>query len=395
MGEQTRNGLRSGVRSATLIAVVLGVGGGLTAWKLATAQDAQAAAAMQQEPMEVVSDAVAATYEHREMTTSIGTVLATRSVTLRNEIAGTVAEASLVPGRIVEEGAVLVALDVSVERAELRALAARAELARATLVRYERMAERQAASAIELDNARAEHDIALADIARVEAIIARKTIRAPFRARVGLSDVHRGQFLESGTLLTTLQGVADAVDIDFSVSQIVAAGLAAGDVVEVVVGQDAAATFPARVTAVDSRVDPTTRNALVRARIERTGGRLTPGASVRVRVPVGAARSVVVVPASSLRRGPAGDHVFVLDEDAAGTVRAYVRRVEAGPVLGRDAVVLSGLEAGERVATSGSFKLREGVLVMVAGGGAGSDAAGEPGSERGGDAAGVSAGGEG
>lgn len=394
MGEQTRHGLRSGFRSATLIAVVLGVGAGLTAWKLATAQDAQAAAAMQQEPMEVVSDAVAATYEHREVTTSIGTVLATRSVTLRNEIAGTVAEVSLVPGQIVEEGVVLVALDVSVERAELRALAARAELARATLVRYERMAERQAASAIELDNARAEHDIALAEIARVEAIIARKTIRAPFRARVGLSDVHRGQFLEAGTLLTTLQGVADAVDIDFSVSQIVASGLAAGDDVEVVVGQDAAATFPARVTAVDSRVDPTTRNALVRARIQQTGGRLTPGASVRVRVPVGAARSVVIVPASGLRRGPAGDHVFVLDEDEAGTVRAYVRRVEAGPVLGRDVVVLSGLEAGERVAASGSFKLREGVLVMVAGGDAGEPGSG-PGGEPGGDATGVSAGGEG
>lgn len=368
MGEQTKKGLHRGIRSATLIATVAVVGAGLFAWKLVSAEDAQAAAATMPEPMEVVSDAVATAYEHRETTTSIGTVLATRSVTLRNEVPGTVAEATLVPGRIVEEGSVLVALDVSVERAELRALQARAELARTTLVRYERMADRQAASAIELDNARAERDIALADIARVEAIIDRKTIRAPFRARVGLSDVHRGQFLEAGALLTTLQGVADAVDIDFSVSQMVASGLASGDAVQVVVGQDAATTFPARVTAVDSRVDPATRNALVRARIERTGGRLTPGASVRVRVPVGAARSVVVVPASGLRRGPAGDHVFVLDEDEAGKTRAHVRLVEAGPVLGRDVVVLSGLEAGERVATSGSFKLREGVLVMVSGG---------------------------
>jgi membrane fusion protein, multidrug efflux system len=365
MGEQTRKALRSGARSATLIAAVLGVGGGLTAWKMATAQDAQAAAAMMPEPMEVVGDAIATPYEHREVTTSIGTVLATRSVALRNEVQGTVAEVSLTSGRIVEAGALLVALDVSVEQAELRALRARADLARATLARYERMAQRQAASAIELDNARAEHDIALAEVARVEAIIGRKTIRAPFRARVGLADVHRGQFLEAGTLLTTLQGVDTAVDVDFSVAQAVAAGLAAGDRVEVVVGQDAAETVPARVTAVDARVDPSTRNALVRARIQHAEGRLAPGASVRVRIPVGTPRSGVVIPANGLRKGPSGDHVFVLEQGEGGRTRAFLRRVEAGPVLGRDVVILSGIEAGERVAASGSFKLREGVLVHV------------------------------
>jgi len=367
MGEQRKSGLRNGIRSAILIGVVVSVGVGLSGWKLASAEDAQAAAANQPEPIEVVTAAVAQSHEHRETTTSIGTVLAIRSVALRNEVPGTVAEAELTSGRIVGEGAVLVAFDVSVEQAELRALQARAELARTTLERYERMAGRQAASAIELDNARAEYDIARAEMARVQAIIDRKTIRAPFRARVGLADVHRGQFLEAGTLLTTLQGIDDAVHVDFSVSQTVAAGLASSDVIEVVVGQDAAVAVPARIVAVDARVDASTRNALIRARIESAGGRLTPGASVRVRVPVGGVQSVVVVPASGLRRGPAGDHVFVLSAGADGQTRAHVRSVEAGPLLGRDVVIVSGLEAGERVAASGSFKLREGVLVSVPG----------------------------
>lgn len=360
------SGAGAGLRSAVLVAVVVGMGGALTAWKVGAAQDAEAAAASQPEPIEVVTAAVAAPREHVGTTTSIGTVLATRSVTLRNEVPGTVRSVRLTPGQVVQAGSVLVALDVSVEEAELRALQARAELAGTTLARFERMAEKQAASAIELDNARAERDIALAEMARIEAVIERKTIRAPFRARVGIADVHPGQFLEAGTLLTTLQGVDDAVHVDFSVSQTVAASLASGTDVQVLVGQDDALRVAARVTAVDARVDPSTRNAMVRARIEDAPARLSPGASVRVLVPTGAPEAVVVVPVSGLRRGPAGDHVFVLEPSEEGRVRAYVRQVRTGPVLGEEVVILSGVAAGERIAASGSFKLREGVLVSVA-----------------------------
>jgi membrane fusion protein (multidrug efflux system) len=351
-----------------LVAAVLVTGGGMAAWKLAAAQRAEAAAASLPEPIEVVTAAAAAAREHRSTATAIGTVLATRSVTLSNEVPGTVRRVHLAPGRVVEAGTVLVALDVSVEEAELEALEARAELARTTLARYERMAEKQAASAIELDNARAERDITLADIARTRAIIERKTIRAPFRARVGIGDVHPGQFLEAGTLLTTLQGVEDAVHVDFSVAQSVAAALTEGDMVEVLAGAGAGSRVSARVVAVDARVDPSTRNATVRARIEEAGGELAPGASVRVEVPVGSTDRVVVVPVSALRRGPAGDHVFVLEAGEDGATRARVRPVRTGPVLGDDVVLLSGVEPGERIAASGSFKLRDSALVSVADG---------------------------
>ena len=91
-----------------------------------------------------------------------------------------------------------------------------------------------------------------------------------------------------------------------------------------------------------------------------------PGASVQVRVPVGGARKVVAIPVSALRRGPEGDHVFVVATDKEGKLRASMRLVKSGAVLGDEVIVESGLTAGEPVAASGSFKLREGVLVADA-----------------------------
>lgn len=365
MSARSRDRFSAGLRSAVLVGVTLAVGGGLFAWKFAAAQGSAEGAAAQAEPAAVVTEAVAAAREYRGTTTSIGTVLATRSITLRNEVPGTVRAARLVPGQVVAAGTVLVALDVSVEEAELKALVARAELAQTTLERQQRMAERRAVSAMDLDNARAARDVALAEIERTRALIARKTIRAPFRARVGIADVHAGQFLEAGALLTTLQGVDDAANVDFAVAQAVAAGLGAGDRLEVFAGADESAPLAARIVAVDARIDPDTRNAMVRARIE-DGAALAPGASVRVRVPTGAPQRAVVVPVSALRKGPQGDHVFVLGDGANGEVRASMRPVQAGPVLGDEVVILGGLAAGERLAASGSFKLRDGALVSVA-----------------------------
>jgi membrane fusion protein (multidrug efflux system) len=96
---------------------------------------------------------------------------------------------------------------------------------------------------------------------------------------------------------------------------------------------------------------------------------------VRVEVPVGSARSVVAVPATALRKGPAGDHVFVLTAGKDGKTRSQQRAVTAGPVVGDEILILDGLQVGEQVAASGSFKLREGALVAVAADSSGSAAA--------------------
>ncbi len=355
---------RGWVGSVALLAATLAAAGSLTAWKYSALQAAQAAAANQPEPVESVTLAIAKPSEHTETTTSIGTVLALRSVTLRNELPGTVHRVMLVPGQVVEAGTLLVALDVSVEEAELKALEAQAVLAEADLSRMRRLNELEAAPDAELDRARAARDVALAQIARTKAIIARKTILAPFRARVGIADVHPGQYLHEGTQLTTLQGVDETVHVDFAVAQQVARGLREGDRVDVFAGRDAP-PIAAEIEAIDARVDPTTRNAMVRARIASSAAP-APGASVRVRVPVGLPDPAVVVPASALRRGPGGDHVFVIEPDHDGKPRAHARAVQGGTLLGDEVVIRSGLAAGDQVAAAGSFKLREGVAVAVA-----------------------------
>src|SRR5688572_9916147 len=257
-----QSGSRRWIGSASLLGVIGVTAVALTAWKSTAISAADAAAASQPEPVETVTTAVAVERPYHETTTSIGTVLALRSITLRNEVSGVVREVSLASGEIVEAGAVLVAFDVSVEEAELAALEAQAGLTETTLGRLERLQQDGAASEEEVDHARAERDVALAQTERTRAVIARKTIRAPFRARVGIADVHPGQYLNEGTLLTTLQGVDGAVHVDFAVSQQVAAGLREGQQVEVVAG-DGAPT-PASIVAIDALVDPVTRNAVVR-----------------------------------------------------------------------------------------------------------------------------------
>jgi membrane fusion protein (multidrug efflux system) len=359
-----------------LISAVLLIAGALVAWKVSAIAGANAASAHQPEPMESVAAATAREREHRDVTTSIGTVLALRSVTLRNEVAGTVRQVMLEPGAMVDAGRVLVALDVSVEEAELEAEEAQAKLAETALARIERLSAERAAPQAELDRATAQRDVALAQIARTKAVIARKTIRAPFTARVGIADVHPGQYLAEGTLLTTLQGVDPAAHVDFTVAQQVAATLREGDQVEILASGDSE-PVPARIVAIDARIDPATRNATVRARTVASRLIPAPGASVRVIVPVGAARRVVTIPVSALRKGPQGDHVFVVAPGPDGRPRAHTRPVESGPVLGDEVVILAGLSVGEKVAAAGSFKLREGVLVAIA-----ADSAAAPGASN-------------
>jgi membrane fusion protein, multidrug efflux system len=353
---------RGWIASGVLLASVLATGAGLAAWKYTDLSTEAAAAASQPEPMEAISAGTATERTYRATTTAIGTVLALRSITLRNEVAGTVQRVHLTPGQIVDAGTVLVALDVSVEKAELEAQQAEAGLAQTTLDRLENLRKHNATSQEEVDQAKAQRDVALAQIARTRAVIAKKIIRAPFRARVGIADVHPGQYLNEGTELTTLQGVADAAHVDFTVAQRVAGGLEVGDPVSVSVGSD---SVSARIVAVDARVDPTTRNATVRARIVGPATP-TPGASVRVLVPVGPEQKVASVPVNALRKGPGGDHVFVIAADSTGKPRARQRPVVSGPMLGEEVLILDGISPGEQVATSGSFKLRDGALVAPA-----------------------------
>lgn len=358
-------GRKSNWIAPTLLLLSLGLlGGALAAWKAGAVQRSHEAATNQPEQMETVTLAIAKETQYQRTTTAIGTVVALRSITLRNELPGTIREANLTPGQVVEAGQLLVALDVAVEEAELKAQEAEAALARTLLARLERAVQSKATSQMEVDRARAQLDVAEAQIARINAVIARKTLRAPFRARVGISDVHPGQYLNEGTLLTTLQGVDDTAHVDFAIPQLVAQQLKSGETVEILADPKLPAVT-AQIVALDSRVNPTTRSTTVRARVADVNTVPAPGASVRVRVPAGAPTAAVSVPVSALRKGPGGDHIFVIQADEKGALRAQSRLVQAGPVRGDEVLLLSGVTAGEQVAAHGSFKLRDNVLVVV------------------------------
>jgi membrane fusion protein (multidrug efflux system) len=351
------------VASVLLVLVALGVGAGLYLWKAAASEAAAAAAAAQPPPTWAVEAATVASRPFARSTTSIGTVRALQSITLRNELPGTVHKVSLQTGQVVEAGAVLVELDVAVEAAELQALEAEAKLGASMLARMEQALAKQGASAADVDRARAESDKALANVARTKAVIERKRLRAPFHARVGFVDLHVGQYLDAGAMVTTLQGTEDAVHVDYAVTQDVASLLAVGSQVEVTVtGQP---TARATIVAMDALVDATTRNTSIRALLRGLSPMPQPGASVRVRTPIEAPVDVLVVPESALRRGPGGDHVFAIVQNEKGALVADYRRVTSGSSLGDEVVVKDGLKLGERVAAAGSFKLFPGARVAL------------------------------
>jgi len=345
-------------KPALLLTTVLAIGAALAIWKYMSIH--AGAGNAPPEMAEVIAVEPAQARDYQPTTTSIGTVVATRSIVLRNELAGTVRVAALKSGAVVATGAVLVQLDTAVEEAELAAQKAEGVLAAARLNRAQQLVNKRAGSQEELEQAQAQHSVILAQIERTQAVIARKILRAPFPARVGIADVHTGQYLEQGTVLTTLQGIDKTVHVDFAVPQVAAAGLSVGDQVEVVSDRSAVA----RIVAIDARVDPQSRNARVRAEID-AGPALKPGASVRVKTPTGPPQPSVMVPANALRRGPEGDHLFVIVSDQSGKTRAKLRPVQTGTVVGDEVQILTGVQAGERIATTGSFKLRDDALVAI------------------------------
>lgn len=358
-------------RRALAIAVVsiAVVVAGLAGFKYWRVSSAIAAASAFGEPAETVQVAAARPITWQAETSAAGTVVARQYVTLRNELSGTVAAVHFRSGQVVEEGQPLLELDTRTERAELRSAEADIGLARLTVERTRKLVEQKAGTQAEVD--RAEAQLAQAEARRdvIATAIARKVLRAPFRGRIGLRDIHPGQYLAEGTELTTLESVADSVYVDFRLPQESAARLAPGAEVQIA-GGALAGPATATVRAVDSRADEASRTVRVRAEVAGLGEVLKPGEFVDVTVAAESPRPVLAVPLAAVRRAAYGDHVFVIGAAAAGEKgpRAEQRFVRTGPVVGTDIIILDGLAAGDRVATEGSFKLRQGSLVQVADG---------------------------
>lgn len=354
--------LRRAIAWLIVILAVAGIGGGLGFYKYREIQVAIASSQGAPEPVESVHSVRAREGQWSATTRAIGSVIALRQVEIKNEIAGVISAMGFKSGDVVDAGALLVQFDVRQEQAGLAAADAEARLAKLTLDRRESLRNSAAFNEQELDRSREEFAASTARARNLEVIVDKKRITAPFHARVGITNWQPGAYLDVGTLIVTLQGVDADAYVDFSLPQDDAAAIRTGSRVKLSGPAIPGGEATAEIIAEDNSADGSSRAVRFRAVAKGLGGTLRPGTFVDVTVVTSEPRTAVMVPLASVRRSPSGQHVFVLVEEK-GKLRARARPVQSGMVQGDDIAIVKGLETGELIATSGSFKLRDGLLV--------------------------------
>jgi membrane fusion protein, multidrug efflux system len=355
-------------RMILMLVLMAALIGGLGLLKLRQFQAMADEFAAMQPPPEAVTTIVTGREEWPATLDAIGTVAAVQGVTVSADLPGVVDRIAFDSGRTIEKGDVLVQLDTRQEQAQLAGAESQVQLARLNFERMRGLVEQDAVSRAEFDAAAAAHQQAEARVREIRATIERKTIRAPFAGVLGIRQVNLGQYLTGGDPIVPLQSL-NPVYVNFGVPQQDAGKMRQGRSVRIRVGELGDHQFTGRVTAIDSIVDQTTRNVQVQATLSNPDGRLRPGMFVQAQVMLGAGQQVVALPASAINYAPYGDSVFVLADlkNPKGQPYRGVRQqvVKLGPARGDQVAVVSGLNAGEEVVTSGVFKLRNGVAVQV------------------------------
>jgi membrane fusion protein, multidrug efflux system len=331
-------------------------------------QTAIAQGASFQPPPEAVTTIVTRQEEWPNTLGAIGTVAAVQGVAISADLPGTVERIAFDSGKAVREGEVLALLDTRQEQAQLAAAEAQRELARLNFERMQGLLNERVISQAEFDRATAEQRQSDARVGEIRAAIERKTIRAPFSGVLGLRQVNLGQYLSGGDQMVTLQSL-NPIYVNFGVPQQSAAEMRLGRTVRLTTDDAAPKALVGHVTALDSVVDPSTRNVQVQATLANPEGRLRPGMFVQTEVLLGASTAIVSLPASSISYAPFGDSVYVVADmkDPKGQTYRGVRQqfVTLGRTRGDQIAILSGIKAGDEVVTSGVFKLRNGAAVLV------------------------------
>ena len=354
-------------RMAVMLVAAVGFLAVIGTVKFRQIQAGMAMAASFQPPPESVTTVVAAREDWPASIAAIGTVTAVRGVTVSADLPGVVEAIAFESGQAVPAGQTLIRLDVRQEKAQLLAAESARDLSRLNLDRARGLSAEGIVATADFDRASAEHAQAEARVGEIRATIERKQVRAPFPGIVGIRRVNLGQYLSAGDPIVALQSL-DPVYVDFSLPQQDVPRLRVGGEVRVTAeGLDA--EHAGHITAIDSVVDAATRNVRVQATLPNPGRRLKPGMFVDTRVVLGATRAVVAVPASAVSYAPYGDSVYVVAElvgpDGAKYRGVKQQFVKLGAARGDQVSVLSGLESGQEVVTSGAFKLRNAAAVRV------------------------------
>lgn len=298
---------------------------------------------------------------------AIGTMVAVQGVTVSADLPGLVDKIQFESGRAVKQGDVLVELDTREEQAQLQSAEAALELAKINYARNKDLLDQGVISRQDYDRATSEQKQNSAKVAEIKATIARKTIRAPFSGILGLRQVNLGQYLSAGNAIVPLQSL-DPIYVNFTVPQESSSDIKVGSTVSLSAKEITGTNFKGKVTAINSVVDATTRNIEIQATVSNPGG-LRPGMFVDVMATLGADRTIIALPTTAINYAPYGDSVYVITEmkDPKGAPYKGVRQqfVKTGGSRGDLVAVVSGLNPGEEVVTSGGFKLRPNAAVDV------------------------------
>ena len=314
-------------------------------------------------PPVTIAASVAREETWTETLNAVGTIQSVRGVELTSETSGEITEIRFESGDRVAAGDLLVVLNDEVERASYLNQTASLELARILFERDQVLLERQSIPQTQFDRSSADLERARAQVAETEARLANKRIEAPFSGTIGISRVDVGDYVAPGTVIATLQDHTE-LEIDFTVPGRHAPRLRAGLPVTVRVDAFPQRSFAAVVTAVDARIDPNTRNVLLRARLSEVEG-LLPGMFAVLEVDLGDDRKVVTIPETAMTYSLQGNTIYVVEPAGDGALTAAARVVQPGKVRDGRVAVLEGLDPGEQVVSVGQNKLYRGVRVVI------------------------------
>jgi membrane fusion protein (multidrug efflux system) len=319
-------------------------------------------------PPTAVTTEVAKRTQWRPTLESVGTVAAVNGVTVSTDLAGIVRDIAFESGNKVRAGDLLTHLDTTQEEAQLHQAESDRDLAVITLKRDKDLLEKHAIAQSDYDNAQSVFLRTQAAVDQFKALIARKTLRAPFDGVVGIRQVNLGQYLKEGDPVVTLQ-TFDPIYVNFSLPQQDLAKISVGEPVALKVDAFGDRTFGGKITAINSLVDQATRNVQIQATLSNPDWLLRPGMFAKVSVLMSNLQNVIAIPATAIHYAPYGNSIFIVAEmkDQAGKPYQGVREqfIKLGQPRGDMIAVTAGLEPGEVIVTSGVFRLRNGMPVII------------------------------
>lgn len=298
----------------------------------------------------------------------IGTLEAVRQVTVSPEVGGRVTSITFEAGVLVAAGDLLVQLNDEPDKGDLTRFQAQAKLAQQNLTRSSKLVD-VASTRSTVDRDRAELNEAEGGIARTEAVIRQKQIRAPFDGVLGIRQVNLGQYLNPGDAIVTLTDLSELF-VNFTLPEQTLADIAVGQAVELRVDAYPADVFIAKINAIEPQVGDETRTVKVQAILGNEEGKLKPGMFARATVLLPDGADQVILPETAIDFTIYGDSVYIVteskNESGEPILTATRKYVKTGPRYKGEVVVLEGVNEGDRVVTGGQLKLTSGGAVTIA-----------------------------